>query len=140
MLRGILIFIGLVSTISTYAVEVDFSEPVEATLTITNITINDEGMEIAYSGEVGKYGLVDASHQYSPSNSEESQGHFTGTVQAIDDEGKVDRAFTAGLYSRDGVKVRLYGFDDDTTARIMWVGDADLRERVLEVKVWELDR
>lgn len=140
MFRVFPIFVGLVFTISAHAVGVDFGEPVEATLTVSNITINDEGMAITYSGEVGKYGLVDASHQYTPSNSEETQGHFTGTVQAIDDGGAADRVFTAGLYSRDGVKVRLYGFDDDTDARIMWVGDADLRERILKVKVWELDR
>ena len=134
------IFVGLVFTISAHAVDVDFNEPVEATLTISSFTVNDEGMAITYSGEVGKYGLVDASHQYTPSNAEETKGHFTGSVQAINDCGALDRSFTAGLYSRDGVKVRLYGFDDDAAARVMWVGDADLREKVLKVKVWELDR
>jgi len=140
MLRVFSIFVGLVFTISAHAVDVDFNEPIEATLTISSFTVNDEGMAITYSGEVGKYGLVDASHQYTPTNAEETKGHFTGSVQAISDEGAVDRSFTAGLYSRDGVKVRLYGFDDDAAARIMWVGDADLREKVLNVKVWELDR
>ena len=130
MFRVLSIFVGLVLTISAHAVDVDFNEPVEATLTISSFTVNDEG----------KYGLVDASHQYTPTNAEETKGHFTGSVQAINDDGAVDRAFTAGLYSRDGVKVRLYGFDDDAAARIMWVGDADLREKVLNVKVWELDR
>ena len=140
MLRVFTFAAGLVFSLSVQAVEMDFGEPIEGSLTISNVTINNEGMSITYSGEVGKYGLVDASHQYTPSNSGETQGHFTGVVQAIAENGAVDRVFTAGLYSRDGTKLRLYGLDDDSAARIMWVGDADLREQTLTVKVWELDK
>ena len=140
MLRFFSILVGLVFTLSAYAVDVDSNEPIEATLTISSFTVKDEGMAITYSGEVGKYGLVDASHRYTPSNVEQTEGHLTGNVQAISDEGAVDRSFTVGLYSSDGVKVRRYGFDDDAAARIMWVGDADLRENILKVKFWELNR
>jgi hypothetical protein len=36
------IFVGLVFTISAHAVDVDFNEPVEATLTISSFTVNHE--------------------------------------------------------------------------------------------------
>ena len=135
-----LLLSSLLFSVSANAVDVDFGAPIEGTLYVSTMTMTDEGMTITYSGEVGKYGLVHASHQYIPSNEAETQGHFTGTVQAIDDVGVIDRSFTAGLYSRDGSTLRVYGFDDDNANRIMWAADVDLRERTMNVKVWELDQ
>ena len=80
-----------------------------------------------------------ATHNYVPSNDDETQGNFIGNVQAIDDKGTIDRVFTAGLWRRDGVQLRVYGYDDDLAHRIMWVGDVDLKSKVFRAKVWELD-
>ncbi len=41
----------------------------------------------------------------------------------------IARVLTAGLWRRDGVKLRVYGYDDDLGRRIMWVGDADLKSK-----------
>jgi hypothetical protein len=101
--------------------------------------MNDDGMLVTYEGEAGKYGMVFATHNYVPSNNEETQGNFTGNVQAIDDNGMIDRVFTAGLWRRDGVQLRVYGYDDDRAHRIMWIGDGNLKSKVFKVKVWELD-
>ena len=131
--------LGLLFAFSARAVEVDFGEPIEVELKISSVTMNDDGMLVTYEGEAGKYGMVFATHNYVPSNEEETQGNFTGNVQAIDDNGMIDRVFTAGLWRRDGVKLRVYGYDDDRAHRIMWVGDGDLKSKVFKVKVWELD-
>lgn len=130
---------GLLFAFSASAVEVNFGEPIEVELKISSVTMNDDGMLVTYEGEAGKYGMVFATHNYVPSNNEETQGNFTGNVQAIDDNGMIDRVFTAGLWRRDGVQLRVYGYDDDRAHRIMWIGDGDLKSKVFKVKVWELD-
>ena len=93
---------------------------------------------ITYSGEVGKYALVHLSHQYVPSNSTDTQGLFTGTVRSIDDAKVIDRLVRAGLYSRDGATLRVYGFDDANANRVLYAEDVDPRERTKNVKVCQL--
>jgi hypothetical protein len=139
MIKNILMMFGLLFAFSASAVEVNFGEPIEVELKISSVTMNDDGMLVTYEGEAGKYGMVFATHNYVPSNNEETQGNFTGNVQAIDDNGMIDRVFTAGLWRRDGVQLRVYGYDDDRAHRIMWIGDGDLKSKVFKVKVWELD-
>ena len=139
MVKNILMMFGLLFAFSASAVEVNFGEPIEVELKISSVTMNDDGMLVTYEGEAGKYGMVFATHNYVPSNNEETQGNFTGNVQAIDDNGMIDRVFTAGLWRRDGVQLRVYGYDDDRAHRIMWIGDGDLKSKVFKVKVWELD-
>lgn len=139
MLRKLFIAAGLFLAVSANAVEVDFGEPIEVELTVSTVTMNDKGMVVTYEGEAGKYGMVFATHNYVPSNDDETQGNFIGNVQAIDDKGTIDRVFTAGLWRRDGVQLRVYGYDDDLAHRIMWVGDVDLKSKVFRAKVWELD-
>lgn len=140
MLKNIVVAVGLFFAISASAVDVDFGEPIDVELRVSTVTMNGNGMVVTYEGEAGKYGMVFATHNYVPSNDGETQGNFTGTVQAINDGGEIDRVFTAGLWRRDGVKLRIYGYDDDLAHRIMWVGDADLKSKVFKAKVWELDR
>jgi hypothetical protein len=139
MIKNILMMFGLLFAFSASAVEVNFGEPIEVELKISSVTMNDDGMLVTYEGEAGKYGMVFATHNYVPSNNEETQGNFTGNVQAIDDNGMIDRVFTAGLWRRDGVQLRVYGYDDDRAHRIMWIGDGNLKSKVFKVKVWELD-
>jgi len=140
MLKNTLVAVGLFFALSASAVDVDFGEPIDVELRVSTVTMNDDGMVVTYEGEAGKYGMVFATHNYVPSNDGETQGNFTGNVQAINDSGEIDRVFTAGLWRRDGVKLRIYGYDDDLAHRIMWVGDADLKSKVFKAKVWELDR
>jgi len=139
IMKRLIGLIGLLVAFSASAIEVNFGDPVEVELKISTVTMNEQGMNVTYEGEAGKYGMVFASHTYVPSNLEETQGHFTGSVQAIDDQGNVDRSFTAGLWSRDGTTLRVYGYDDDNLNRIMWVGEGNLKTKAFEAKVWELD-
>jgi len=139
MIKNILMMFGLLFAFSASAVEVNFGEPIEVELKISSVTMNDDGMLVTYEGAAGKYGMVFATHNYVPSNNEETQGNFTGNVQAIDDNGMIDRVFTAGLWRRDGVQLRVYEYDDDRAHHIMWIGDGDLKSKVFKVKVWELD-
>ena len=139
MLNKVVGLVGLLFSISVSAIEVDFGDPVEVELTVSTVTMNDNGMVVTYEGEAGKYGMVFATHNYVPSNEAETQGNFTGSVQAIDDKGQIDRSFTAGLWRRDGVLLRIYGYDDDNLNRIMWVGEGNLKTKIFRAKVWELD-
>jgi len=78
-------------------VDVDFGNSIMAQLDVASVTMADADMVITYEGMVGKYGLVHATHNLKASNDTETKGHFTGTVQSINDEGVTSRATTVGL-------------------------------------------
>ena len=120
-------------------VDLDFGNSIMAQLDVASVTMADAGMVITYEGMMGKYGLVHATQNREASNDPETKGHFTGAVQSINDEGVTSRAITVGLWQRDGSQLRIYGFDDDDAARILWIGDVNLRKKSFAVKVWELD-
>lgn len=121
------------------AVEVDFGTPIQVELNVGTITSSESGLVITYEGVAGKYGLVFATHNLTASDSQETKGHFSGFVQAIDDGGVVDRSATSGLWKRSGTQLRVYGMDDDDVARILWVGDVDLKAKTFRGAVWEMD-
>ena len=68
MLNKVVGLFGLLFSISVSAIEVDFGDPVEVELTVSTVTMNDNGMVVTYEGEAGKYGMVFATHNYVPSN------------------------------------------------------------------------
>lgn len=121
------------------AIEVDCGTPIQVELDVGTITSSESGLVITYEGVAGKYGLVFATHNLTASDPQETKGHFSGFVQAIDDSGVVDRSATSGLWKRSGTKLRVYGMDDDDVARILWVGDVDLRAKTFRGAVWEMD-
>lgn len=90
-----------------------------AQLDVASVTMAEAGMVITDEGMVGKYSLVHATHNLVASNDTETKGHFTGTVQSINDEGVTSRATTVGLWQRDGSQLRVYGINDDDAARIL---------------------
>jgi len=123
----------------TLAAEVKFGEPMEVSLNVASITMNDDGMSITYEGIAGKYGLVHTTHNMVSTNAAHTKGYFTGTVQAIDDSGHLEQAMTLGLWSRSGTSLKVYGFDDDDSARILHISTVNLATKVFNAKVWELD-
>ncbi len=64
MLRKFFIAAGLFLAVSANAVEVDFGELIEVELTVSTVTMNDNGMVVTYEGEAGKYGMVFATGFY----------------------------------------------------------------------------
>lgn len=121
------------------AAETHFGEPLAVSLNIASITMNDDGMTITYEGIAGKYGLVHATHNMVGTNAALTKGYFTGTVQAIDDAGRMEQSKTLGLWSRSGTTLKVYGFDDDDPARILHISDVDLTTKTFSAKVWELN-
>ena len=92
----------LLVVFSASAIEVKFGDLIKVEFKISTVTMIEHGMNVTYGVEAGKYRMVFASQSQIPPNAEETQGHFTGSIQAIDDQGNVDRSFTAGLWSREG--------------------------------------
>jgi len=121
------------------AAETKFGEPLEVSLNVASITMNDNGMSITYEGIAGKYGMVHATHNMVATNAAHTKGYFTGTVQAIDDAGHLEQSMTLGLWSRSGTSLKVYGFDDDDLARILHISTVDLGTKVFNAEVWELD-
>ena len=116
-----------------------FDNFTEVELSISDISMSERGMVITYEGLAGKYGLVHATHNMVSTNDANSKGYFTGTVQAIDDTGALQKSMTLGLWSRNGTELKVYGFDDDSPTRILHISTVDLRAKSFQAKVWELD-
>lgn len=116
-----------------------FDKFIDVELRISSVTMNDSGMAITYEGVAGKYGLVHATHNLVATDDTNNKGYFTGTVQAIDDKGILEKSMTLGLWSRDGTDLKVYGFDDDSTTRILHISDVNLKDKKFEARVWELD-
>ena len=72
-MRGLIGLFGLLVVFSASAIEVNFGDPIEVELKISTVTMNEQGMNVTYEGEAGKYGMVFASHTYVPSNLEETK-------------------------------------------------------------------
>jgi len=112
---------------------------IDVELTISDISMSEAGMIITYEGIAGKYGLVHATHNMVATNDDDTKGYFTGTVQAINDEGVLEKSATLGLWSRSGTKLKVYGFDDDNASRILHISTVDLQEKSFQARVWELE-
>ena len=140
MLKKIVLIIGFsLMPFVTFADSHDFDNFINVELRVSSLTMNDSGMVITYEGIAGKYGLVHATHNLVATNDAGTKGYFTGTVQAIDDQGGLDKSMTLGLWSRDGTNLKVYGFDDDSPTRILHISEVDMKDKKFKAKVWELD-
>ena len=115
-----------------------FDDFIDVELAISDISMTPDGMVITYEGIAGKYGLVHATHNMVATNDGDTKGYFTGTVQAINDTGALEKSDTLGLWSREGTTLKVYGFDDDNSARILHISTVDLRAKSFQARVWEL--
>lgn len=116
-----------------------FDNFIDVELEISDVSMTSDGMVITYEGVAGKYGLVHATHNMIATNDENTKGYFTGTVQAINDTGALEKSETLGLWSRDGTNLKVYGFDDDNSSRILHISTVDLRAKSFKARVWELE-
>ena len=116
-----------------------FDNFIDVELEISDVSMTSDGMVITYEGVAGKYGLVHATHNMVATNYENTKGYFTGTVQAINDTGALEKSETLGLWSRDGTNLKVYGFDDDNSSRILHISTVDLRAKSFKARVWELE-
>ena len=116
-----------------------FDDFIDVELAVSDISMTADGMVITYEGTAGKYGLVHATHNMVATNDENTKGYFTGTVQAINDAGALEKSATLGLWSRDGTNLKVYGFDDDNSSRILHISTVDLRTKSFRARVWELN-
>jgi hypothetical protein len=140
MFKKIVLTIGFsLMPFVTFADSHDFDDFINVELRVSSLTMNDSGMVITYEGIAGKYGLVHATHNLVATNEASTKGYFTGTVQAIDDQGGLGKSMTLGLWSRDGTNLKVYGFDDDSPTRILHISEVDMKDKIFKAKVWELD-
>ncbi|MDG0991113.1 MAG: hypothetical protein P8Q31_05735 [Luminiphilus sp.] len=134
-----LVFMLCLTPLVVFSQDQSFDNFIDVELAISDVSMTAEGMVITYEGTAGKYGLVHATHNMVATNDENTKGYFTGTVQAINDKGVLEKSATLGLWSRDGTNLKVYGFDDDNSSRILHISTVDLRTKTFQARVWELD-
>ena len=47
--------------------------------------------------------------------------------------------YGGGAIDTSGTMLKVYGFDDDNASRILHIADVDLKGKINNVRVWELD-
>ena len=134
-----LVFMLCLTPLVVFSQDQSFDNFIDVELAISDVSMTAEGMVITYEGTAGKYGLVHATHNMVATNDENTKGYFTGTVQAINDKGVLEKSATLGLWSRDGTNLKVYGFDGDNSSRILHISTVDLRTKTFQARVWELD-
>ena len=139
IIRLILAFALSVTPLLVSAQDQGFDNYIDVELAISDVSMTADGMVITYEGTAGKYGLVHATHNMVATNDENTKGYFTGTVQAINDTGILEKSATLGLWSRDGTNLKVYGFDDDNSSRILHISTVDLKTKAFQARVWELE-
>ncbi len=139
IIRLILAFVLSVTPLLVSAQDQGFDNYIDVELAISDVSMTADGMVITYEGTAGKYGLVHATHNMVATNDENTKGYFTGTVQAINDTGILEKSATVGLWSRDGTNLKVYGFDDDNSSRILHISTVDLKTKAFQARVWELE-
>ena len=139
IIRIMLAFVLSVSPLLVSAQDQGFDNYIDVELAISDVSMTADGMVITYEGTAGKYGLVHATHNMVATNDENTKGYFTGTVQAINDTGILEKSATLGLWSRDGTNLKVYGFDDDNSSRILHISTVDLKTKAFQARVWELE-
>ena len=139
IIRLILAFVLSGTPLLVSAQDQGFDNYIDVELAISDVSMTADGMVITYEGTAGKYGLVHATHNMVATNDENTKGYFTGTVQAINDTGILEKSATLGLWSRDGTNLKVYGFDDDNSSRILHISTVDLKTKAFQARVWELE-
>ena len=139
IIRLILAFVLFMTPLLLSAQDQGFDNYIDVELAISDVSMTADGMVITYEGTAGKYGLVHATHNMVATNDENTKGYFTGTVQAINDTGILEKSATLGLWSRDGTNLKVYGFDDDNSSRILHISTVDLKTKAFQARVWELE-
>ena len=139
IIRIMLAFVLSVTPLLVSAQGQSFDNYIDVELAISDVSMTADGMVITYEGTAGKYGLVHATHNMVATNDENTKGYFTGTVQAINDTGILEKSATLGLWSRDGTNLKVYGFDDDNSSRILHISTVDLKTKAFQARVWELE-
>ncbi len=139
IVRLILAFVLSGTPLLVSAQDQGFDNYIDVELAISDVSMTADGMVITYEGTAGKYGLVHATHNMVATNDENTKGYFTGTVQAINDTGILEKSATLGLWSRDGTNLKVYGFDDDNSSRILHISTVDLKTKAFQARVWELE-
>ena len=108
MNKVLLAFALCLTPLFVNAEDQSFENFIDAQLVVSDISMTEDGMVITYEGNVGKYGLVHATHNMTSTNEESTKGYFTGTVQAINDAGELEKSATLGLWSRKRTHVKSH--------------------------------
>ena len=75
-----------------------FENFIDEQLVVSDMSMTEDGMVITYEGNVGKYGLVHATHNMTSTNEKSTRRYFTGTLQVINDAGELENSATLGLW------------------------------------------
>ena len=83
-------------------------------LKITSMTQTANGTQANATGNVGRYGKVWLSYDFTPNPEQELTGSFVGIGRGLTPEGAAATGQRRGVYILNGLKGTVYSFDDVT--------------------------
>ena len=125
---------------STAANAVDMSKPTgTGELTITNISIGNEGTTFDFEGPVENYGTVFATHYLQSVDGDRTRGIVTGQARAMLNDGDMVVTPHHGTFTRSGSTIQIYFTDATNTGVVNFVvWDADRLTKKVSLKYWEV--
>ena len=108
-------------------------------LSITNMTVTDDGTTLNFEGPVEGYGQVFGTQTWTPTNEDETQGTMVGKARVLLDDGTLIRADLRGTYRREGALVKLFFVDAVSNGdHNLGACDVDLSSRSVGLKYYSL--
>ena len=119
---------------------IDLSAPDgQGQVSITSMTVTDEGTTLNFEGPVEGYGQVFGTQTWTPTNEDETQGTMVGKARVLLDDGTLIRADLRGTYRREGVRVKLFFVDAVSNGDHNFVAwDINLSSRSADLKYYSL--
>ena len=126
--------------LSMSANALDMSNPTgTGALTVTNISIDSEGITLDFEGPVENYGTVFATHHLRSVDGDGSRGVVTGQARAMLEDGSMVATPHYATFKRNGSSIQIY-FTDATNAGVVnfVVWNADVLTKKVNLKYWEV--
>ena len=103
-------------------------ESFPAEFNITSWTSHINGIALTAEGDVGEgYGKVYLSYDFVSSSADKNQGHFSGDIRTINNDGVMVAGTLQGIWKRDGKLVTMYTLDQFSNGDMIYAkGNVDL--------------
>ena len=118
----------------------DFGEPIaEGTLNITSVAVAQGTTTLNYEGDVGKFGRVFVTHDWTSGSDGRESYEVTGSARGLQEDGNVISATLHGLGRRSNNVVKLFTLDAVSNGdQVLVVADVDILKKTANVTVYSL--
>ena len=109
-------------------------------LSLTRLTVEEDGLCCDFRGQVEGYGTVYASHRFFYDSKDESQGTLSGEARTFLEDGTYITSPHRGTFVREGAVLRSYFTDATNEGVVNFVAwTINLTADLASVRYWQLE-